>query len=591
MIKKLIRQMLPAQIFSALTVSLCLLIDSIITGRFLGTKALAAYQLANPILLVIGAIGSMLAAGIQVACSRSLGRGSQEETNAGYSSSIVLTFGISFTLLLLVLLFRGPLATVMGAGTEGELYDQTKSYLAGFIIGAPASMGALILVPFMQMAGQSGLLVCAVLGMTVTDIGLDLLNVLVFHGGMFGMGLASSLSYYVALIIGAFYFLSKKCVFRFSLRLVTGRKISELFRSGIPTVFNMASSVVFIFLMNKILLSIRGDEAVTAFSVINTIGNSSNCITTGVGGVSLTLAGIFFNEEDRSGLKEQLRLLCTHSVILGLAVGILLLLFSPLLARLFITEPGPSMDMAVLGVRIYAAGLIPCCITGILKNYYQATGRVLLTEGISIIECALFPTLAAFILGRVWGTTGIWLYFVAAELLTLASISLYVYLKTKSSPLKSNAVLLLDRSFGVPAERLLETDIHRIDEVTSVAEQAEQFCLTHGQSPRISNHIALCVEEMAGNTILHGFVKDNKPHHLSVRLLEKEDHLILRFRDDCRAFDPVHYVPNEGKDALGIRLVRAIAEDAQYTYSLSMNNLMLRLPADRTDSEAQEEKG
>ena len=33
MIKKLIRQMLTAQIFSALTVSLCLLIDSIIIGR------------------------------------------------------------------------------------------------------------------------------------------------------------------------------------------------------------------------------------------------------------------------------------------------------------------------------------------------------------------------------------------------------------------------------------------------------------------------------------------------------------------------------------------------------------------------------
>ena len=95
MIRKLIRQMLTAQIFSALTVSLCLLIDSVIIGRFLGVEAIAAYQLASPILLVIGALGSMLAAGIQVACSKSLGRGSQEETDAGYSSAVALTFGIS----------------------------------------------------------------------------------------------------------------------------------------------------------------------------------------------------------------------------------------------------------------------------------------------------------------------------------------------------------------------------------------------------------------------------------------------------------------------------------------------------------------
>ena len=57
MIRKLIRQMLSAQILSALTVSLCLLIDSIMISRFLGEKAIAAYGLANPLLLSIGAIG------------------------------------------------------------------------------------------------------------------------------------------------------------------------------------------------------------------------------------------------------------------------------------------------------------------------------------------------------------------------------------------------------------------------------------------------------------------------------------------------------------------------------------------------------
>ena len=59
MIRKLIRQMLAAQIFSALTVSLCLLIDNIMIGRFLGVPAIAAYGLANPILLIVlsGVVG------------------------------------------------------------------------------------------------------------------------------------------------------------------------------------------------------------------------------------------------------------------------------------------------------------------------------------------------------------------------------------------------------------------------------------------------------------------------------------------------------------------------------------------------------
>ena len=155
----------------------------------------------------------LLAAGIQVACSRSLGRGSQKETNIGYSSAVAVAGFVSFAFLILVVLFRSPLATLLGAGTEGSLFEQTRDYLLGFGLGAPGSLGALVFVPFLQMGGQSGLLVAAVLGMTVTDVALDILNVTVFHGGMFGMGLASSLSYYVAVIIGLFYFLSRRCPF------------------------------------------------------------------------------------------------------------------------------------------------------------------------------------------------------------------------------------------------------------------------------------------------------------------------------------------------------------------------------------------
>ena len=317
MIRKLIRQMLSAQIFSALAVSLCLLVDSIMIGRFLGERAMAAYSLANPLLLSIGAIGTLLSAGVQVACGKSLGSGSREETDAGYSSALAVTAGISLLFTAAVLLFPRFLARTLGAGGSGELFDMTREYLQGFVIGAPGCMASLVLVPFLQMAGQSGLLIAGVLTMTVADIGLDLLNVLVFHDGMFGMGLASSLSYYAVIAIVGIYFLSKRCVFRFSLRKVTCRKIAELIRGGIPACFNMASSVILVFLINRILKATGGSNALAAFMVITSLGNVANCVTTGVGGVSLTLSGIFFHEEDRTGLRILLRTLCRYGAELG----------------------------------------------------------------------------------------------------------------------------------------------------------------------------------------------------------------------------------------------------------------------------------
>ena len=77
--------------------------------------------------------------------------------------------------------------------------------------------------------------------------------------------------------------------------------------------------------------------------------------------------------------------------------------------------------------------------------------------------------------------------------------------------------------------------------------------------------------------IQHGFAGDGKEHHLSVRLTDK-DGWTLRFRDDCQAFDPLHYVPEEAGQGIGIRLVMAMAKEAHYTYSINLNNLVLKIP-------------
>ena len=577
MIRKLIRQMLTAQIFSALTVSLCLLIDSIMISRFLGEEALASYSLANPLLLSIGALGTLLAAGVQVVCGKALGRGSQEEANNGYASAVVATAVISLAFTAAAILFRSFLARAMGAGSSGTLFEMTRDYLAGFSVGAPGSMGALVLIPFLQMAGQSNLLIAAVLVMTVTDVALDLLNVLVFSGGMFGMGLASALSYYAAMAVAGIYLLSKRSIFRFSRKGVKTGIIARLFTSGIPAGVNMLASVVLVFAMNRLLKALDGSTALAAHTVIQSIGNTANCVTTGIGGVSLTLCGIFFHEEDRSALRETVRRLCVSGVLLGLGMGLLLLVCAPVFVKVFIPEAGRTQDLAVLGLRLFAAGMIPCCVNNAMKYAWQGTGRAGLTEMISALEGAGFPVLAAFVLSRFMKTGGALLAFAAGELLTLVTIGFLVRKISGKAPWKDGAFLLLKKDFGAKPEETMETGIACMEDVARAAQQAEAFCLRHGQDARVSSHIALCIEEMAGNVIQYGF-QDGKKHHLSVLVLNKPDRWVLRFRDDCRAFDPSRYMPADAEDALGIRLVRGLARDVYYTNSMNLNNLALILP-------------
>ncbi len=568
--------MLTAQILSALTVSLCLLIDNIMIGRFLGVRALTAYGLANPLLLVIGAVGSMLCAGAQVACSQSLGRGDMVETDIGYSSTIAVAAAFSLAFMLPVLLLRVPIARMLGA-RDPALLGETSRYIAGFTIGTPASVGALVLVPFMQMAGQGNLLIIAVLGMTVADVGFDLLNVYVFHGGMFGMGLASALSYYVASLIGIGYFLSKKCVFTFSVRRIRWSKVRELVAGGVPSLFGMASSVVMIFALNQILLGAGGVAAVAAFSVIDTLMNASNSISTGSGGVALTLSGVLYNEEDRTGLSELLRALARASVVLGVSVMALQMAFARPCVELFIPDAGASQAMAIRGLRLFSTGLTLCCLTYALRSCYQGTGHVRMMEAISVLGNAALPVLAGWLFTRAAGVNGAWYLFGASQLAMVLGILGYVWLKKRRVTLEPEDVLLLRADFGVPPEDLLEVNPAGIEDVIRASHAADAFCRAHGGSERMANHLAICIEEMGGNIVTHGFSAKGR-NHLSIRLLRKKDHWMLRFRDDCRAFDPVDHVSRaDARDSMGIRLAMHMADEARYVYTMNLNNLTLIL--------------
>ena len=485
--------------------------------------------------------------------------------------------GVSTFFLLFVIVLQNHVPAWMGAGSGGQLFESTKDYLIGFTIGAPACMIALVMIPFLQMAGQMALLISAVVAMTVTDIALDLVNAYYLHWGLFGMGLASALSYYVALLVAIWYFFSKKSIFKFKLRNVSLAKIGELFKSAVPSVFNIGTGVVLVFLINKILMSISGSLAVAAYSVITTIGNASNCISTGVYGVALTLTGILYQEEDKTGLKDLLKTFMPRCVIMGLSVGAFLIACAQFLVVLFLPAGGSeSKQMAVTGLRIYALGLVPCCINNAFKGYLQGSDRIKAIVNYSLAEGLLVPALFAFALSFPFGTTGVWFYFVIGEVLALLGFSILKWKRAHKVSLSIDTYLDFKPYFGVKPEDMLEFDVKSLREVSEIAEKAENFCLEHGQTEITSKYVALCIEEMTSNIISYGFSNRGK-NSLSVRVQNKGDRLVIRFRDDCRAFDPLSYAfkKSEEPDVSGIRLMMKVADEVRYTYSLNLNNLML----------------
>ena len=583
MIKKVFKQMLVTQIISAMTVMICMLVDSIIIGRFLGVNAMTAYGLSNPILLVFAAIGSMLSAGIQVVCGKFMGTGDRTGTNRCFSSSVFLALAISAVGLCLILSLSSPLCVFLGAGNptpNNEVFYLTQDYLRGFIIGAPAFLCAMIMIPFMQMSGIRVRLIVSVAAMTVSDIVFDLLNVFVFKGGTFGMGLASSLSYYIALIIGGSHFLKKSSMFRFNPKEIKRQIFGDIAKNGIPTMLNQVSMVLLVFLFNKLLLEVGGNISVASYSIISTIGNICYCFGAGIGSVALMLASLFYSDEDRRSLHTVVKTMTFYAILLTLTVIVVVLLTAPLLVGLFLSDNTEAKNIAVIGLRLFSLSLIPSALNTAFKNYYQGTGRIKLTEIISVLQSFAFIALFATVLSRFMRTDGVWLSWVCGEVATLIFISLVVWLKNKKIRISAGEYALLSDNIGVSEDNCLDMTVVSTEESVSASEKAEEFCLGHGETERNSRLISLCIEEMSNNIIKHGFTKDKRTDHsVDIRLIFKDDKRLIRIRDNCVNFDPVAYMDLHKTDDptthIGIRLVMKMVKDANYVCSLGLNNLTL----------------
>lgn len=581
MLKKLIRRMLIAQMLSSMTVTFCLLIDSILTGRFLGPESMSAYGYGAPILMCFSAIGNMICAGSQVICGRTMGVGDREGTNACFSAAVFLSLVVSVIGCLGVFAFPDQICVLLGVGANSAgnpVFPLTKDYIRGFALGAPAFMMQQIMVPYMQMSGKRKKLLVAIGAMSIGDILFDLLNIYVFHMGILGMGLASALSYYIAAAFIVSALLKKDGMFRFRLQLV-GLKISKaIFREGLPVLVNQICLVLLPLFRNNMLTFYAGSVAVAAYSVISSVSNVCFSLCAGINSVALTLSSVSYAEKDKRALKESMLIIFKYGIVIYLVIDWIILLITKPIVMLY-TKDMIVADMALLGLKLAILSYIPCVLNGILKNYYQGIGHTKLTMAICAMQNFVISAICALILGRFFNVTGVWLSIACGELLTMLIVFIYISIKNRRLSFKPEDFLLLSEDYGIDEDDCFDIAIHDQAGAITASERAAVFCSNRGMSKKTSMFISLMIEELANNIIEFGFI-DGKPHSIDVRIV-KENKLLLRVRDDCSSFDPVKYMELHQDDDpvshIGIRLVMRLAKDARYENSLGLNNLILTL--------------
>ena len=554
------------------------LVDGILIGNFLETNDMAAYGLIHPITVLLLAVTGIFSSGSQILCTRHMSLGEPDKANSAFSLTFIMLFLVSAVLTAVFLIFATPIVQFLGAWKE--LMPLGRDYLIGLAIGFPGILLATTMAPFAQLEGNQKLTVFGVIAMVAVNVAGDLLNVLVFHGGIFGMGIATSAGSYCAFFLLLVHFLRNKRGYRLIFRNINWRNAGTIILPGLPTAGGRLFATFRTLFLNYILIAISTNVALAAYSARMNIGTFFATTGAAAGMSTLALTGIFYGEEDRTTLKKMFGIVMFNSVTIAVVIMVFLLLFSPQVIAFYMKSDPVTMDMAARALRFCAISLPFYTINNILANYLQAIHRIIFTNIIMFCENLGFCVLCALLLVPWFGTDAVWFCYVTGEVLTMLLYIVVALLYRRRLPAQSRNLLMLRADFGIAETDLLEGSFHTMEEVQLLSMQIELFCMSRCSDEDRANIVALAFEEMSKNILIHGFC-DNKKHSVDYRICRRGDDFILRLRDDCPSFNPVAKL--DDMDAcgdtqhMGIRITKTIAKDVSYIKIMNMNNLIITI--------------
>ena len=574
-----------AFIMLSLSSSVGSMVDGIVIGQFLGVDSIAAFGIINPLMIAFSIIGAVVSAGARNRFTSLLGAGKTEQARQVFSLACALSTGFAAALMLFLIIFSGPVTSALGASRNtADLLPLARDYLIGISFGLPAMNLVRVLNGFMPLDNDRNLPVISSIFLTVSDIVMDLAAVLFFHGNTLEMGIATSISYYVALAVLLTHFRKKDIFLRFQFRRLPWKETAAILGRGMPSgVCRLGNTLRCIF-MNRMLALIASSAAIAAYSVHRQADSFFNPVTIGMADTVALLAGILVGEEDRPMMKRLLFTSVQATLVITAGIAALIWLFAPGFASLYIKDNPEALRLAVTAVRCYAIGMPLNGLNLIYLNYFQGIGKSLLASVSGFICESGLLILSAAAMMPLLGAEAVWWAFPVSQFLVMCYYGVVVAMESRRIKIHReglfNRVLLLPDTFDVPDRNKLDVTITGMEDVMQLTDKVWDFCELHSCDSNIKTKLVLSVEEMAGNVIHHGFA-DGKAHCIEVRILKKGDGYYARFRDDCLIFDPIRQIKllsdEDPTHHIGLRMISAIAKDIQYTCVLKLNNILVKI--------------
>lgn len=415
-VNKLLFSMSIPMMISMLVQALYNVVDSIFVAQ-ISENALTAVSLANPIQMLMIAIGAGTGVGINALLSRSLGEKNYEKASDVARNGIFLAFA-SYLVFLLVGLF--VVTSFFHAQTkDAEIIAYGIDYLT---IVCCCSIGIYAQFAYERILQATGrtmhTMVTQTLGAVVNLI-LDPILIFGFFGipamGVRGAALATVIGQGVAGITSWLMnvYQNKDVNVRMRGFRPSADIITQIYKIGVPSIIMQSIGSVMVFCLNKILIVF----STTATAVFGVYFKLQGFIFMPVFGMNNGMVPIIaFN----FGARNKERMMQTYKLALGTAIAIMsvgVILFEAIPEQLFLLF-GASEHMLGMGVpALRIIGLhFPiaafCIVTG---SVFQAVGKAVYSMINSICRQLVVLLPAAFLLAQFGEVNYVWFAFLIAE--------------------------------------------------------------------------------------------------------------------------------------------------------------------------------
>ncbi|HDK7155811.1 TPA: MATE family efflux transporter [Clostridium botulinum] len=402
--KVLLKLSVPA-IIAMLINAIYNIVDTMFVGMLNNTSAIAAVSIVYPLFMFIGAIGVMFGAGGASYLSRLLGEKKKEEADKTLTSTIIIgcIFSLIFTVISIIFLDKFLL---MYGATE-TIMPYAREYGYTIVLGAVFTIGTGIMSNTIRAEGNSKYSMIATCIGGVINIILDPIFMFKFGMGIKGAAVATVISQIVSFVFLLRYYYSKKSYIKLGIKFFkpTFNMFFEILKIGIPI---FVTQVLASFALGFMNLGAKpyGDAAVAAMGIVFRVMSIGFYIVFGIGQGFQPVAGYNYGAKNFNRLKEAVKLSIKWSIISGIVISILFIVFAEGCMLIFTRD----REVINIGIKAFRAASLLFPLFGYVNTYavlYQALGKALGAFILSISRQGIFYIPLIFILPKFIGLEGV----------------------------------------------------------------------------------------------------------------------------------------------------------------------------------------